>query len=65
MFSNYTFLNDHSYSLRPVIDDNDNLSLNKREDKTKKRQRSSNRTSIFKEFIRSFLLLLLKNFPLR
>jgi len=45
MISDYTFLTDHSYSLRPVADDNDGLSLNKREDKNKKRRRSSNRTN--------------------
>jgi len=45
MISDYTFLTDHSYSLRPVDDDNDDLSLNKREDKNKKPRRSSNRTN--------------------
>jgi hypothetical protein len=44
MLSDYTFLTDHSYSLRPVVDDNDELSLKKREEKTKKSRRSSNRT---------------------
>ncbi|CAF0766335.1 unnamed protein product [Adineta steineri] len=43
MLSDYTFLSDHSYSLRPVADDNDDLPLNQREGKTKKRSRSSNR----------------------
>jgi hypothetical protein len=43
MLSDYTFLTDHSYSLRPVVDDNDDLAFNKPEEKTKKRQRSSNR----------------------
>jgi len=46
MLSDYTFLTDHSYSLRPVADDNDELPLTKREEKTKKRRRSSNRTSM-------------------
>jgi hypothetical protein len=45
MLSDYTFLTDHSYSLRPVADDNDELPLTKREEKTKKRRRSSNRTN--------------------
>ncbi len=45
MLSDYTFLTDHSYSLRPVVDDNDDLAFNKPEEKTKKRQRSSNRIS--------------------
>ena len=43
MLSDYTFLTDHSYSLRPVVDDNDRLSLKKREEKNKKPRRSSNR----------------------
>jgi hypothetical protein len=45
MLSDYTFLTDHSYSLRPVADDNDELPLTKREEKPKKRRRSSNRTN--------------------
>ncbi len=45
MLSDYTFLTDHSYSLRPVADDNDELPLNQREGQNKKRRRSSNRTS--------------------
>ncbi len=44
MLSDYTFLTDHSYSLRPVVDDNDELPLEKREEKNKKARRSSNRT---------------------
>lgn len=59
MFSNYTFLTDHSYSLRPVSDDNDDLSLNKREEKPKKRQRSSNRTSM-KRYSSNFSFILFK-----
>ncbi|CAF0746189.1 unnamed protein product [Rotaria sordida] len=43
MLSNYTFLTDHSYSLQPVSDDNDDLPLNQREGKNKKYRRSSNR----------------------
>jgi len=50
MLANYTFLTDHSYSLRPDADNNDELSLNKREEKIKKPQRSSNRTSMKKFF---------------
>ncbi|CAF0970126.1 unnamed protein product [Rotaria magnacalcarata] len=45
MLSTYTFLSDHSYSLRPVTDENDELPLNQREEKTKKRHKSSNRTN--------------------
>jgi hypothetical protein len=33
MLSEYAFLNDHSYSLRPNIDDDDELPLDRREDK--------------------------------
>lgn len=41
MLNDYTFLNDHSYSLRPVLDDNDEeLPLKKREVKSQKRRRS-------------------------
>jgi hypothetical protein len=45
MLADYTFLTDHSYSLRPDADGNHELSLNKREEKIKKPQRSSNRTN--------------------
>ncbi|CAF1583715.1 unnamed protein product [Rotaria sp. Silwood1] len=45
MLNNYTFLTDHSYSLRPISDDNDDLPLNQRERKTKKHRRSSNHTN--------------------
>ncbi|CAF1625216.1 unnamed protein product [Adineta ricciae] len=45
MIKNYTFLSDHSYSLRPEADDNDELPLNQREDKNRKRRRSSIRTT--------------------
>ena len=44
MLNDYTFLTDHSYSLRPVLDDNDELPLKKRETKTPKRRQSSNRS---------------------
>jgi hypothetical protein len=46
MPSDYTFLTDHSYSLPLDVDDNDELSLNQREGKNKKRPRSSSRTSM-------------------
>jgi len=60
MLSDYTFLTDHSYSLRPVDDDNNELPLNKPEEKTKKRQRSSNRTSMKK--FSSFFYFIYSNF---
>ena len=45
MLNDYTFLTDHSYSLRPVSDDNDEeLALKKREVKSQKRRRSSIRS---------------------
>jgi hypothetical protein len=46
MLSDYTFLTDHSYSLRlPIADDHDDITSKQREDKTKKRRQSSNRSS--------------------
>jgi len=60
MLGDYTFLTDHSYSLRPDADDNDELSLNKREEKIKKPQRSSNRTSM--KIVWSFFLFYLFGF---
>ena len=53
MLSDYTFLNDHSYSLRPDADDNNELTSNQHEVKSKNHRRSSNRTS--KKRFSSFL----------
>src|SRR5689334_3564084 len=56
MLNDYAFLNDHSYSLRPVLDDNDEeLSLKKREIKSHKRRRSSNRSRMILFFFRIFI----------